>query len=104
MWGGISKFTEEIGSGIHCYWNLKNKRVGRIFQGQYRGKTIRGEMYLQYLDVYVQVINVFELFPGGIPAAMENFDEAFQFALDYPFCSLGESFGLRNLNIMTAIV
>jgi hypothetical protein len=55
---------------------------------------------LQYLDVYVQVINVFELFPGGMAAAMENFDEAFRFALDYPFCSLGESFGLRNLNII----
>jgi putative transposase len=98
--GGISKFMKKLGAGYTVYWNLKNKRVGRIFQGQYRGKTIKGEMYLQYLDVYVQVINVFELFPGGIPAAMENFDEAFQFALDYPFCSLGESFGLRNLDII----
>ncbi len=98
--GGISKFMKKMGAGYTVYQNFKEQKVGRIFQGGYKGKTIKDERYLQYLDVYIQVINVFELFPGGMAAAMENFDEAFQFALDYPFCSLGESFGLRNLNII----
>lgn len=52
---------------------------------------------MQYLNAYIQVFNPFELFDGGIAAAMDNFDEAFQFALDYPFCSL---FGLRDLSII----
>jgi len=74
--------------------------VGRIFQGQYKRKTINDEKYLQYLDAYIQVFNPFELFEGGILGALKDFDKAFQFALDYPFCSLGEVFGQRNLNIV----
>lgn len=98
--GGISKFMQKIGSGYTVYRNLKSKEVGTLFQGSYRGKTIKDERYFEYLDVYIQVFNAFELFEGGILNALEHFDEAFQFALDYPFCSLGESFGIRNLNIV----
>jgi len=98
--GGVSKLMKKLGAGYAVYRNFKDKRVGTIFQGGYKGKKVTDENYLRYLDVYIQVINVFELFPGGIEAAAKNFDEAFQFALDYPFCSLGESFGLRNLNII----
>lgn len=97
---GISKFMKKIGGGYTVYRNSKSKDVGRIFQGQYRGKTVNDVAYLQYLDAYIQVMNPFELFEGGISAAMNDFDKAFQFALDYPFCSLGEACGLRNLGIV----
>jgi len=100
MPGGISKFMKKIGAGYTVYWNAKTGEVGRVFQGQYKGRTVSDEKYLQYLDAYIQVFNPMELFDGGIAAAMENFDEAFQFALDYPFCSLGEVYGSRNLGII----
>lgn len=98
--GGISKFMKKVGAGYTVYRNAKTGEVGRVFQGQYRGKTVTDERYLQYVDAYIQVLNPFELFEGGILKATEDFDSAFQFALDYPFCSLGESFGLRDLNII----
>ena len=98
--GGISKFMKKLGAGYTIYRNMKTGEVGRVFQGQYRGKTIIGEEYLQYADAYIQVLNPFELFKGGTLGAMDDFDSAFQFALDYPFCSLGEALGLRNLNII----
>jgi hypothetical protein len=98
--GGISRFMKKLGAGYTVYRNAKTGEVGRVFQGQYRGKTINDERYLQYLDAYIQVFNAFELFPGGIPAALNDFDKSFQFAIDYPFCSLGEAFGLRKLNII----
>ena len=91
---------KKLGGGYTVYRNKKSGEPGKIFQGHFRGKTINDEKYLQYLDAYIQVLNAFELFEGGILGAMENFDEAFQFVLDYPFCSLGESFGLRNLGIV----
>jgi hypothetical protein len=91
---------KKMGTGYTMYRNLKSKEVGRVFQGAYKGKTIDDEKYLQYLDAYIQVFNTFELFRGGIPEAMDNFDKAFQFALDYPFCSLGEIYGKRNLQIV----
>jgi putative transposase len=98
--GGISKFMKKVGAGYTVYQNSKKEETGRLFQGQYKGKTIQDENYLQYLDAYIQVINPMELCEGGIMAAMENFDRAFQFAIDYPFCSLGEAFGSRKLNII----
>ena len=98
--GGISKFIKKISGGYTIYRNLKSGENGKIFQGHYRGKTIDDEKYLQYLDAYIQLFNPFELFEDGILNALNHFDEAFQFALDYPFCSLGESFGLRNLGIV----
>jgi len=98
--GGISKFMKKVGGGYTVYRNIKSGEVGKVFQGKYRGKTINDEQYLQYLDAYIQVFNAMELFEGGILGAMNNFDEGFQFALDYPFCSLGETFGLRKLNIV----
>lgn len=98
--GGISKFMQKIGAGYTVYRNLKSHETGRIFQGKYRGKTVKDEKYFQYLDAYIQVFNPFELFEGGILNALRHFEEAFQFALDYPFCSLGESFGIRDLSIV----
>ena len=61
---------------------------------------MRDVRILQYLDAYVQVLNPFEDYPGGIGGVLKEFDKAFEFALQNPFCSLGESFGKRNLGII----
>ncbi len=98
--GGISKFMKKFGSGFTNYINAKYTQSGSLFQGPYKANTIREQRILEYIDAYIQVFNPFELFNGGIKVAIENFDEAFKFALEYPFCSLGESFGKRSLHII----
>ncbi len=99
--GGISKFMKKLGDGFTGYINLKYDEVGRIFQSPYRGKTaMRDVKILQYLDAYIQVFNPFEDYPGGIEKSLKEFDKAFEFVLNNPFCSLGESFGRRNLGII----
>ncbi|MBU4298898.1 transposase [Patescibacteria group bacterium] len=99
--GGISKFMKKLGDGFTLYQNIKYDEVGRIFQGPYKGKTLMSDVkILQYLDAYIQVLNIFEEYPGGIEMALKEFDKAFEFALNNPFCSLGESFGKRNLRII----
>jgi putative transposase len=98
--GGISKFMKKFGDGFTGYINLKYGEVGRVFQSAYKGKVAKDEKILQYLDAYIQVFNTFELYPGGIERALKEFDKAFEFALNNPFCSLGETFGKRNLEIL----
>jgi len=99
--GGISRFMKKLGDGFTGYSNLKYDEVGRVFQGPYKGRTaMRDIKILQYLDAYIQVFNPFEDYPGGIERTLKEFDEAFEFALNDPFCSLGESFGKRNLGII----
>lgn len=98
--GGISKFMKKLGDGFTNYLNLKYQKTGSIFQGSYKGKVIKDERIKQYMDAYIQVFNPFELYPGGIEKSLKEFDKAFEFALNYPFCSLGECFGKRNLGII----
>lgn len=99
--GGISKFMKKLSDGFTGYSNLKYDEVGRVFQGSYKGKTAMKDIkILQYLDAYIQVFNPFEDYPGGIEGAFKEFDQAFEFAMNNPFCSLGESFGKRNLGII----
>lgn len=94
--GGISKFMQKLGIGLTNYFNLVHQVEGRLFQGSYKGKTIGDDQqYLQYLSVYIQVINVLELFPGGLAKAFENIDEALKFVEQYPFSSYQDFIGLR---------
>ena len=94
--GGISKFMQKFGGGYANYFNFKHQEVGRVFQGVYKAKLVDEEMYLKYLSVYIQVINVLELFPGGLPAALKDFKNAMKFVEEYPFSSYADYIGLRH--------
>jgi len=99
--GGISKFMKRFGDAYTKFSNTKYEETGKVFQGSYRGKTPKGDLKnLHYLDAYIQVFNSFEEYPGGIEKALKEFDKAFEFALNDPFCSLGEAFGKRNFGII----
>lgn len=94
--GGISKLMHKLGIGYVNYFNLKHHEVGRVFQGPYKAKLVTEEAYLKYLCVYIQVINILELFPGGLEAAFKNFKEAMSFVDQFPFSSHLDYAGLRN--------
>ena len=93
--GGISKFMQKLGIGYTNYFNLKYQEVGKVFQGAYKAKLVNEEMYLKYLCIYIQVINVLELFPGGVKRALKNFKDAMNFVDDYSFSSHLDYAGLR---------
>ena len=85
--GGISKFMQKLGTGYTNFFNLKHQETGRLFQGSYKGKVIKKQSYLDYLSVYIQVINILELFPGGLKNALDDLDKGFNFVENYPFSS-----------------
>ena len=97
---GISRFMARLGDSFTKYINTKRNESGRLFQGTYQSKIIKDERYFQYVDAYIQVFNPFELYSGGVEKAVMEFDKAFDFVSEYIFSSLGESFGIRNLNII----
>jgi len=86
---------QKLGVGYTNYFNYQHKEVGRVFQGAYKGRTVKDQIYLEYLSVYIQVINVLELFPGGFKKALENLDEGLKFVERYPFSSYQDFIGLR---------
>ena len=94
--GGTTKFMRRLGTSMANYFNTKYKEVGRMFQGVYKIKIVDEEEYLKYLSVYIQVKNIFEIYPGGLSKAISEFDEAYNWAIQYPYCSLADYSGDRN--------
>ena len=91
----ISKFVQKVGGGYTKYFNIKHQEVGRLFQSSYKAKLIDSERYLEYLSVYIQVINIMQLSPGGIEAAEKNIDKSMKFVEEYQFSSYRDFVGLR---------
>lgn len=86
--GGTAKFMQRLCGSMSAYFNAKYVEQGSIFQGAYKSKTVSEDAHLRYLAFYIQVKNVLELYPGGLAEALHNFDNAWEWALRYPFSSL----------------
>lgn len=93
-------FMRKLGTGMTNYFNTKYQETGRLFQGAYKARLVDKDIYLRYLSVYVQVKNPFELYVGGLEKAAKEFDKAFEFAVNYPFCSLADYAGKRKSPII----
>ena len=98
--GGTSRFMQKLGTGMAKYYNEKYKTTGNVFQGKYRGKVVDSDEYLSYVSVYIHVKNIFELYPKGLKAALQDIDAAFGWAIEYPFGSLGDYVEDRNSPIV----
>src|SRR6185437_6505563 len=85
--GGIATFMQKLGNSMTTHYNFKYKEKGSIFQGSYKGKVVNEDRYLRWLASYIMVKNVFELYPGGLTAAAENFEDAWRWGTNYPFSS-----------------
>lgn len=83
-------FMRKIGTGMTNYSNIKYHETGRLFQGSYKARLVDNDIYFRYLSVYIQVKNPFELYSGGLEEATKDFDKAFDFAVNNPFCSLAD--------------
>ena len=94
--GGISAFMQKVGQSMTNHFNEKYDQRGSLFQGPYRARTVQDDEYLRYVSAYIMVKNVFELYPkGGLKAATAHFEDAWEWAIKYPFSSLGEYAGVR---------
>lgn len=86
--GGIAKLMQRLGGSMSLCSNLKYKEQGSIFQGAYHGRVVDNDTHLNYLAFYILVKNVLEMYPGGLKAAAADFDDAWEWAIRYPFSSL----------------
>jgi len=86
--GGVAKFMKKFGVSMTGYFNTKYQERGKLFQGSYKARLVNDDNYLAYLSIYIQVKNVFELYPGGIKNALKEFDKAYDFACNYKYGSL----------------
>ncbi|MEX2514738.1 MAG: hypothetical protein WD335_01240 [Candidatus Paceibacterota bacterium] len=93
--GMMAAFTRSLNKSMSQAYNEKQDTSGSIFQGPPKKKFVEDDAYLKFLYVYVNVKNPFERYQGGIRKAIENFDDAWEFALEYDFSSLPDCAGDR---------
>lgn len=98
---GISKFMHKFTMGYSKFINAKYMESGRLFQNRFQSRTIEDDEYLRRVAVYVMVKNTFELYPkGGLQNATRNFEDAWAWALKFPFSSFSHYAGKRNSPIL----
>lgn len=52
---GVAKFMQKIQLGYTKYFNLKNQRSGRLFQGPYQSVFVKYQAQLEHLPCYIHL-------------------------------------------------
>src|SRR5665213_1717437 len=87
--GGIAKFMQRLCNSMARTYNQKYAETGSLFQRSYKARTVHDDAYLRQLVRYILVKNVLELYPGGLTAALKDFDAAWEWGLRYNYSSFG---------------
>ena len=87
--GGTARLMQKLGTGMTNRFNKRHKETGRLFQSAYKARLVDDENYFKHLFAYLHIKNAFEMYPGGLKRATANFDVAYDFAVQYPYSSLG---------------
>lgn len=98
--GGVSKFMQRVSRSMAANFNAKYDGSGALFQGSFRARIIDDDCHLQHLAVYINIKNVFEAYPLGFKAALDNFDDAYAWAIQYPFSSTADFAGERTSSLI----
>jgi len=94
--GGISKFMHKLGTGYTKYFNKKYDRTGSLFQGTFKAVPIENDLYLQYLLIYINIINPGQIIePELKEKGVNNVEKVLEFAKNYSFCTNPDYLGRR---------
>lgn len=99
--GGTSKFMHRVSMAYSKFINEKYEESGSLFQGAFKSRLIEDDNDFRNLAVYIMVKNPFELYPGGLKRAIQNFDDAYERVSVDPFSSLGTYAGTQVSPIIT---
>jgi len=95
--GGISRFMHKLGVGYTKYFNNKYKRVGSLLQGTFKAAFVDNERYLQYLLVYINVLNPGELIEPNLKEnGVQDIEKIMQFAEEYQWSTNPEYLNKRD--------
>ncbi|MCH8244350.1 transposase [Patescibacteria group bacterium] len=94
--GGISRFMHKFGVGYTNYFNKKYERVGSLFQGTFKAVEVEADAQLQYLLVYVNVVNPGQLFEPNLKEdGVMDVERVLKFAREYLWGTHREYMGIR---------
>lgn len=99
--GGIMRFMHKLGLGYARYFNNKYERVGSLFQGRFKNVLVDDENYLQYLLVYINVLNPAEFVASNWKTeGMRDIEKVLEYAEEYKWSSHLDFLGKRGSLIL----
>lgn len=93
--GGVTKFMHKLGTGYTNYFNEKYNRVGSLFQGPFKAILVDDDIYLQYLLIYINVVNPGQLIRSELGEGDEGLRAIMKFAKEYPWSTHQEYLAVR---------
>ncbi|PIV86886.1 hypothetical protein COW49_02795 [Candidatus Kaiserbacteria bacterium CG17_big_fil_post_rev_8_21_14_2_50_51_7] len=99
--GGTSRFMHRVSMSYSKFINEKYEENGSLFQRPFKSRLVEEDTDFRNLAVYIMVKNPFELYPGGLRKAIENFDDAYDRTSKDSLNSLGAYAGIRATPIIT---
>ena len=100
--GGIIKFMKKLGTGYVVYFNLKNERVGPLFQGSFKAIHINKQNYFDYLLFYLHFNPLDLLEKDWRGGKGKDFEEYKDFLQKYRWSSHLDYLGQNNFPSVTS--
>ncbi|MBU1015309.1 transposase [Patescibacteria group bacterium] len=98
---GITQFMRKLGTGYANYFNKKHDRVGGLFQNVFKNVLVDDDLYLQYLLVYINVLNPASIIePNWKKEGIQDTKKALDFAASYQWGSHMDYLGKRGSLIL----
>lgn len=90
---GIALFLQKLGAGYSGFFNLKNARVGALFQGRYKMKRIDSDRYARHIQAYIALNALDHAMPEWRQRGVRNREQARRILRHYPWSSYASYMG-----------
>ncbi len=94
--GGSSMFSKKLSSGYTQYFNLKNKRVGVLFQGRSKIISIQRDEHFLHLPFYIFSNPIKLIEPCWKEKGIKKLNKVIQFLENYKWSSYSDIIGREN--------
>ena len=91
--GGISMFMEKFLTAYSMYFNKKNGRTGKLFEGVFKAIHVDNDEYLKYLFSYIHLNPVKIIDPLWKESGISDKEKAKQYLGNYPYSSYFDYLG-----------
>lgn len=85
--GGISLFMRKLMTGYSMYFNIKNERTGKLFEGPFKSVYVDTDNYFRYVLSYIHLNPVKLVEPDWKEKGIKNKDKVKKFLSSYYYSS-----------------
>ncbi|MCR4283756.1 MAG: transposase [Parcubacteria group bacterium] len=85
--GGITKFLGKLSTGYSMYFNKKNERTGKLFEGVFKATHVDNDEYLKYLFAYIHLNPVKLIDPEWKEKGISDIEKTKEYLNSYKYSS-----------------